>query len=295
MPELPEVEVTRRRIEDKLVGRCIRDVHTTKASYFFLTPPRALKQHLIERTTRALTRHGKYLVAELDDGSRLLLHLGMTGQLFTASAQSVRLLNGTKMGTLDPERQLGKNAAFKADSHTHLVLHFADSKEPVLFRDVRKFGKVRWLAKGQSDARLDKLGVDALDITGAHLFAQSRKRKVAVKTFLLDQGVLAGVGNIYADEALFRAHVLPTRAASSLTRKECDALAAAIVKVLLRSIETGGSSISDYVQPDGTDGAYQDERSVYARTGEPCLVCGTAILRIVIGARSTHFCAKCQR
>lgn len=290
MPELPEVEVTRRRLEDKLVGRRIGAVETTGASYFFLTPPRTLKQHLLGRTTRSLTRYGKYLVAELDDGSRLLLHLGMTGQLFTASAQSVRLLNGTKMGTLDPERQGG----FKPDSHTHLVLHFVDGKEPVLFRDVRKFGKVRWLAQGQSDPRLDKLGVDALEVAGAHLFAASRSRKAAVKTFLLDQAVLAGVGNIYADEALFRAHVLPTRAASSLSRKECDGLAAAIKKVLLRSIETGGSSISDYVQPDGSDGGYQDERCVYARTGEPCLVCGAAIQRILIGARSTHYCAHCQ-
>ncbi len=291
MPELPEVEVTRRRIEDKLVGRRIREVKTTPASYFFLTPPRTLRQHLLQRTTRALTRHGKYLLAELDDGSRLLLHLGMTGQLFTASAQSVRLLNGTKAGTIDPERQGG----FQPDAHTHLVLEFEDGKEPVLFRDVRKFGKVRWLAKDQGDPRLDKLGVDALEVSGTHLFASSRSRKAAVKTFLLDQGVLAGVGNIYADEALFRAHVRPTRPASSLTRKECNALAAAIVKVLLRSIETGGSSISDYVQPDGTDGAYQDERCVYARSSEPCLVCGTPITRIVVGARSTHYCARCQR
>jgi len=290
MPELPEVEVTRRRLEKKLVGRTIREVDTTQASYFFLTPPRTLKQHLLHRTTRALTRRGKYLVAELDDGSRLLLHLGMTGQLFTASAQSVRLLNGTKAGALDPDRQ----GAFKADAHTHLVLHFEDGQEPVLFRDVRKFGKVRWLSPDQHDPRLDKLGIDALEVTGSHLFEASRSRKAAVKTFLLDQAVLAGVGNIYADEALFHAGVRPTRAARSLTRKECDALAQAIVKVLLRSIETGGSSISDYVQPDGTDGAYQDERRVYSRTAEPCLVCGTPIKRIVLGQRSTHYCPTCQ-
>ncbi len=291
MPELPEVEVTRRRLEKKLVGRKIRDIETTPASYFFLTPPRTLKQRLALRTTRALTRHGKYLVAELDDGSRLLLHLGMTGQLFTASAQSVRLLNGTKSGALDPSRQ----GDFQPDAHTHLVFHFEDGKEPVLFRDVRKFGKVQWLAPGETDPRLAKLGVDALEVTGAHLFEASRTRKAAVKTFLLDQGVLAGVGNIYADEALFYARVSPARAARSLTRKECDALAVAIVKVLLRSIETGGSSISDYVQPDGTDGAYQDERRVYSRTGQPCLVCRTPIERIVLGQRSTHYCTTCQR
>ena len=203
MPELPEVEVTRRRLNDKLVGRRIRDIDTTPASYFFLTPPQVLKQKLKQRTVRALTRHGKYLVAELDDGARLLLHLGMTGQLFTASAQSVRLLNGTRSGALVPNDQ----ATFRPDSHTHLVLNFEDGKEPVLFRDVRKFGKVRWLGPGETDPRLDKLGVDALEITGSALFEAGRKRKAAVKTFLLDQGVLAGVGNIYADEALFHARV----------------------------------------------------------------------------------------
>lgn len=291
MPELPEVEVTRRRLLPKLVGRRIRDVATTKKSYFFLTPPRALREHLLGRTVTALTRHGKYLLAELDDGSRLLLHLGMTGQLFTADAQSVRLLNGTKAGTIDPERQ----ATFKPDAHTHLVLYFDDGKEPVLFRDVRKFGKVRWLAQDQADARLDKLGIDALAATGTLLFDESRSRKVALKTFLLDQEVLSGVGNIYADEALFHARLSPLRPASSLTRKECETLAAAIVKVLERSIETGGSSISDYVQPDGTDGAYQDERCVYARTGEPCLVCARPIKRVVLGQRSTHYCEHCQR
>ncbi len=291
MPELPEVEVTRRNLADKLIGRRIRSVQTTPASYFFLTPPRRLKQRLAQRTFRSLQRHGKYLVAGLDDGSRLLLHLGMTGQLFTASAQSVRLLKGTGSLALDPARQ----AAFAPDVHTHLVLHFDDGREPVLFRDVRKFGKVRWLSPGEGDPRLDKLGVDALEITGALLYGKSRARRAAVKTFLLDQSVLAGVGNIYADEALFRARVHPTRPARALTRRECETLAVEIVAVLSRSIETGGSSISDYVQPDGSDGAYQDERRVYSRTGEPCFVCGTPIARIVLGQRSTHFCPRCQR
>jgi formamidopyrimidine-DNA glycosylase len=291
MPELPEVEVTCKRIAPHLVGRRIAAVHTTKPSYFFLTPPAELSQALLGRTISGLTRHGKYLLAELDDGARLLLHLGMTGQLFTASAQSVRLLQSTGKGALPPEQQ----ARFQPDAHTHLVLHFADGGEDVLFRDVRKFGKVRWLAKGASDERLDKLGPDALTCTGSLLYDASRARSSAVKSFLLDQQVLAGVGNIYADEALFRAQIRPKRAAKSLTRAECERLAQAIVQVLTRSIETGGSSMSDYVQPDGSDGAYQLERKVYAREDEPCSVCGTPITRIVIGQRSTHFCRRCQR
>jgi len=291
MPELPEVEVTRRRIESSLVGRTITSVRTTKASYFFLTPPRELAARLTGRRVAALTRHGKYLIAELDDASRLLLHLGMTGQLFTASARSVRLLTSTRGGALTPEAQ----GAFEPDAHTHLMLTFDDAAEDVLFRDVRKFGKVLWIARGANDPRLTKLGPDALGVTAGLLHDATRGRKAAIKTVLLDQGVLAGVGNIYADEALFRAAIRPKRAAKSLTRKECERLAEAIRAVLERSIETGGSSISDYVQPDGSDGAYQNERKVYARAGEACLTCASKIVRIVLGARSTHYCPKCQR
>jgi len=132
-------------------------------------------------------------------------------------------------------------------------------------------------------------------VTGADLFAATRKRTVAIKSVLMDQGAIAGVGNIYADEALFLAKVRPRRPARKITRREADAIVAALRRVLLRSIETGGSSISDYVLPDGSDGAYQDERHVYARGGEPCPVCGTPIKRISVAARSTHFCPHCQR
>jgi len=291
MPELPEVETTRRSIAPHLVGRRITQVTTTRASYFFLTPPRELEQRLTGRRIAQLTRRGKYLLAELDDGSSLLLHLGMTGQLFTASARSVRLLNATRGAALQPEAQ----DTFAPDLHTHLILDFDDAGERVLFRDVRKFGKVLWIPAGKSDPRLSKLGVDALTASGDVLFERTRGRKINVKTLLLDQGVFAGVGNIYADESLFRAGVRPTRAANKLSKKECDKLCVGLVQVLTRSIETGGSSISDYVRPDGSDGGYQNERKVYAREHEPCSACGTAIKRIVLGARSTHYCPHCQK
>lgn len=291
MPELPEVETTRRSIAPHLLGRRITRVTTTKASYFFLTPPTELQKRLTGRLVAGLERRGKYLLAALDDGSSLLLHLGMTGQLFTASARSVRLLNTTRGGALLPEAQ----DTFAPDLHTHLILDFDDAGERVLFRDVRKFGKVLWIAAGKSDPRLSKLGVDALTASGVVLFERTRGRKINIKTLLLDQAVFAGVGNIYADEALFRAGVRPTRAANKLTRKECDRVCVGLVAVLTRSIETGGSSISDYVRPDGSDGGYQHERKVYARADEPCSVCGTAIKRIVLGARSTHFCPHCQK
>jgi formamidopyrimidine-DNA glycosylase len=154
---------------------------------------------------------------------------------------------------------------------------------------------VQLLEKGERSARLDKLGTDALAITGEALFAATRGRSAAIKTLLLDQAIVAGTGNIYADEALFLAGVRPRRRAGRVTREECERIADGLRHVMLRSIETGGSSISDYVAPDGSDGAYQDERRVYARTGEPCSVCGTTIRRTVLGQRSAHWCPSCQR
>lgn len=293
MPELPEVEVTRCQLVPLLVGRRIAAVHTTRPSYFFVTPPATLRRRLMGRVTTDVARHGKYLLAALDDGSRVLLHLGMTGQLYGSGANSVRLLSSTAGGTLAPAEQA---SAPGPDRHTHLRLEFEDGGRDLLFRDTRKFGKVAWLAPGASDPRLDKLGPDALGVDGALLWAASRRRTAPVKTLLLDQGVLAGVGNIYADEALFGARVRPMRSARRLTRAECDLLAAEIRRVLVRSIETGGSSISDYVQPDGSDGGYQDERQAYARTGGRCLRCAEGVIaRRVIGGRSSHYCPRCQR
>jgi formamidopyrimidine-DNA glycosylase len=291
MPELPEVEVTRRRIAPLLLGRRIRAVATTRDSYLFLTRPPRLRRGLTGKTPLALERRGKYLLATLDDGGRLVVHLGMTGQLFSAAAASVRLLSASARASLKPEEQ----RAFVPDEHTHLCLHFENGGPDVYLRDVRKFGKLLLLPAGRSHPRLDQLGADALAVTGELLFRAGRGRRAAVKSLLLDQTIVAGVGNIYADEALFHAGVKPTRAAGRVTRRECDALACALRAVLERSIETGGSSIRDYVAPDGSDGAYQDERQVYGRRGEPCPRCGRGIRRVLVGQRSTHYCPGCQR
>jgi len=291
VPELPEVEVTRRQIAPLLEGRVIAEVIATKPSYFFLTPPATLKCELKGRRCERLERRGKYLIAHLDDGRRLLLHLGMTGQLFGSGVASVRLLSSTAGGSLTPETQI---AAFEPDAHTHLRFVFEDGGREVLFRDTRKFGKVELLSRDQASERLDRLGPDALSVTGELLHQATRTRSAVIKTVLLDQSVIAGVGNIYADEALFFAKVRPQRPAKRVNARECQAIAVAIMKVLTRSIETGGSSISDYVQPDGNDGGYQDERRVYGRDGEACLVCGTPIRRVVLGQRGTCFCTKCQ-
>lgn len=291
MPELPEVEVTRRELAPRLLGRRISAVHTTAPSYFFLTSPARLKIRLKGRTVTDLGRRGKYLLARLDSGDMLLLHLGMTGQLFTAQARSPRLLSATARTSLTPQELAG----FKPDRHTHLRLCFTDGGDDVIFRDVRKFGKVLLLPAGRSDARLDKLGVDALQARGADLLKATRKRRTPIKTLLLDQSVIAGIGNIYADEGLFLARVRPTRRADRVSPAECDRIVESCQAVLRRGIETGGSSISDYVRPEGGDGGYQDERKVYAREGLPCLNCGETIVRRVLGQRSAHYCPRCQR
>jgi formamidopyrimidine-DNA glycosylase len=291
MPELPEVEVTRRRIGKLLVGREIARLVTTKPSYFFLTSPRKLQAQLLGRTVVKLERHGKYLLARLDGGATMLLHLGMTGQLFGEGAKSIRLLRALERGAKGTDEPRG----FTPDQHTHLQFEFADGGPRVFFRDTRKFGKVLYVPPGKSDARLDKLGIDALKANGQHLFDAARARKIPIKSLLLDQGVVAGIGNIYADEALFIAGVSPQRVAGRVDAQACAAIIAAAQQVMRRSIQTGGSSISDYVNPDGSDGGYQNERRVYGREDEPCPRCRTPIVRVVIATRSSHFCPACQK
>jgi len=289
MPELPEVEVTRRMLAPRVVGRRIKEVRCGPPSYFFLTPPRRLVQSLRGETITSLERQGKYLLMGLAAGQRLLLHLGMTGQLFIAGTSSPRLVRRVDRYAHSP------SAAAQSDPHTHLALEFEDGEPGLRFRDVRKFGKVRLLAAGETDARLDKLGRDALSADGELLYTETRRRKVPIKTLLLDQGVLAGVGNIYADEALFLAGIRATRSARRVTREQCQLLATQVKWVLERSIEIGGSSISDFIAPDGQDGQFQNERRVYARTGKACLTCATPIRRVLLGQRSSHFCPSCQK
>lgn len=288
VPELPEVEVICRRLAPLLVGRRFSAVQTTARSPFFLTAPAKLRRRLAGRQVVFLLRRGKYLLAGLDDQSTLLLHLGMTGQLLVGGCRSRRLWRAA-------EREAGADREFRPDRHTHLQLWFEDGGPGVLFRDARKFGRVKLIEPGETDPRLLRLGPDALEVSADHLWQESRGRRVAVKSWLLDQAMLAGVGNIYADEALFRAGVRPSRPAGRLRRRECQELAAALREVLRRGIETGGSSVDDFVAPDGTDGRYQNEHLVYQRDGRPCSRCGRVLRRVVLGGRSSHYCPACQR
>ncbi len=290
MPELPEVEVTRRRIAPLLCGREIATVIAKPASGFFLTPPGTLRRRLLGRLVVALGRRGKYLLGELDDGSRLLLHLGMTGQLIAASAESPRLFR-----VRDRHARAGTAAGSADDEHVHLRLGFRDRGEEILFRDPRRFGRVQWLADEAASPRLERLGVDALEAKAAELRARLQRRKAPIKALLLDQSLLAGVGNIYADEALFAAGLRPLRAGGDLSPRATATLLASLQRILRASIERGGTSISDFVAPDGSDGAYASELGVYGREGLPCGACGATIRRVVITGRSSHYCPRCQR
>ncbi len=283
MPELPEVELVARALRPLLVGRRIVRVETTGLGHFFLSPSAVLCRELPGESIRALERQGKYLRLAFRSGRALLLHLGMTGQLLVAGTNSPRRVFGIEPHSFEPDR------------HTHLQLHFAGRHPPLFFRDTRKFGRVRLLEPGASDPRLDKLGPDATQASAEHLFLASRARWVAVKSWLLDQSVLAGIGNIYADESLFLARLAPERPARSLSLAECRSLAEAIQKILERAIRAGGSSISDYVHPDGSEGGFQQRFAVYGRTELPCRRCRRPIQRLVLGQRSSHFCAHCQR
>jgi formamidopyrimidine-DNA glycosylase len=287
MPELPEVEVIRRALVETVLGRTIASVRIAQSNYAFLTSPQELRKRILGRRFERIDRRGKYLLFVLDDQSWLVIHLGMTGQLFSSRALNPRLVQRSlRQRTSEP---------FRPDQHTHLSITFEGTAESLHYRDARKFGKILWLAPQANDARLERLGPDAATITTRQLAVGLKGRRSAIKPVLLDQSVLAGVGNIYADESLHAARIAPTRAAHTLTPKEVDLLARSIRRVLKRAINLGGSSIDDYLHPDGSDGGFQKRFAVYSRDGEPCKRCGATIQRLVIGQRSAHFCGACQR
>jgi formamidopyrimidine-DNA glycosylase len=272
MPELPEVEVIRRDLAPVVVGRTIRSARLTAAR---LTrrrgTPRGLEAALAGRAVRALRRRGKWLLFDLEGEESLVVRLGMTGQLRWA------------------ENGLG----FEPDAHTHGRVDFA-AGGVLYYRDVRKFGELFLLPTGEVERRL-RIGREPLDpaFGPEDLFRLSRADR-RVKALLLDQTKLAGVGNIYADEALFRAGIRPTRRARSLTRAQAARLWRALRAVLRGGIRHRGSSVSDYRDASGTAGRFVRLHRVYHRQGRPCLRCGTSIRQVQVAQRSTHFCPNCQ-
>jgi formamidopyrimidine-DNA glycosylase len=262
VPELPEVETVARSIAP-IVGRRIVSAEFTCLRILCGDPER-MSAALAGRRIRGIRRRGKFIVIDLDGGHCLTVHLGMTGKL---------LLGGI------PGR------------HTHALVNL--DRGLLRFEDQRQFGKIE-VSHGLP-ARVEKLGPEPLEVTPTEFAARLKKRKSRIKAVLLDQHFIRGVGNIYADEALFRAGIHPLAIGARLRPERVQRLHAAIVEVLTQAIEKGGSSISDYVDAQGRKGFFQLEHRVYQRTGEPCVKCGTAIRRMLVVQRGTHYCPKCQR
>jgi formamidopyrimidine-DNA glycosylase len=270
MPELPEVETTRRGLEQHLAGQKIARV-VVRDRRLRRPVPRGLAALLVGRTIRALTRRGKYLLIDCGAGT-LILHLGMSGRLWLTTEHT------------------------PADKHDHFDLVLANHKV-VRLRDPRRFGLVLWQSGDPlRHPLLAPIGPEPLspDFDGSALYRATRNRTAAIKQVLMDGHVVAGVGNIYANEALFRAGINPRRAAGRLTRARCAKLAEEVRKTLLEAIEAGGSSLRDYVGSDGMAGNFQNRFLVYDRAGEPCFTCGTPLRGIRQGQRSTFYCPRCQ-
>lgn len=275
MPELPEVETVARCLRPHLVGRRLRGVRLRVKK--LRRPLRAGEfQPLVGKKILAVRRRAKYLILEFSGSRALVVHLGMTGSL-----------------RLDPA-----GTPPRPHDHVELVL---DRREILRYRDPRRFGLLqvaRLDRPGGEPSILPRLGPEPLTaaFSGAYLFRISRRRQVPIKSLLLDQAVVAGVGNIYASEAGFRAGVRPTRRGATLTARECDRLARGVKMVLAAAIRAGGTTISDYVTPDGREGAFVRCLRVYGRAGATCGHCRRGVVRsVVIAGRSSFYCPVCQR
>lgn len=282
MPELPEVETIARGVDARVRGDRILETWFSSYREPFKTPPSLQVEGLEGRTVLAVHRTGKHIVCELVRGAsrepdagghvkpdaQWIVHLGMTGRLLVTT----------------PDAPLA--------AHTHARLTLASGRE-LRFVDPRRFGRLEFRDLASIEGFAGP-GAEPFDIGPAEFAALFRGRHLAIKAALLNQSLLSGVGNIYADESLFRAGIRPRKAAGRLTRNQLEKLRLALREVLAHAIKLGGSSVSDYVDAEGVRGFFQLEHCVYQRTGEPCRVCGTPIRRIVVGGRSTHYCPHCQ-
>jgi len=269
VPELPEVENIVRSLRPELVGRQITGFRLLWERTVAAPSPEAFQQMLVGQEVRSVRRRGKFLVFDLSGGQSLLVHLRMTGQL----------------GLCRPGEP--------ASRHVRAAFDLDDGRE-LRFVDQRKFGRL-WLVD-DSETVLGKLGPEPLadDFTPAAFRERLAGRRARIKALLLDQRFLAGVGNIYADEALYVARVHPCRPASDLAEEEAERLFQAMRQVLRDGIAHGGTTLDSYRRPDGSEGDHQNFLQVFRRAGEACPRCGTPAVRLVVGGRSTFFCPLCQ-
>lgn len=271
MPELPEVETTRRGIAPHIEGKTVRDV-IVRHHQLRWPVPRGLKATLVGHKVKSVSRRAKYLLIEFDHGT-LILHLGMSG--------SLRIIDG----------------ALPADKHDHVDIVFENGRA-LRLTDPRRFGAVLWTRDDpQQHDLIAHLGPEPLSdaFSGDYLFQRSRGRKGTIKQFIMDGKIVVGVGNIYANESLFLAGINPKRLAGRISRERYDTLAEAVKQVLAAAIKQGGTTLRDFVGGDGRPGYFAQQLNVYGREGEPCRVCGTPIRHLVLGQRSTYYCSNCQR
>ena len=270
MPELPEVETTRRGLLPHVAGRRVEHVVLRRPDLRWPIP-REVEELLPERRIDGIRRRAKYLLLDTAAGSALL-HLGMSGSL----------------------RVLPADTPVRAHDHVDIAL---DNDRVLRFNDPRRFGCLLWQMPGQVHPLLAELGPEPLseDFDGDYLFDLSRGRKAPVKTFLMDQAVVVGVGNIYAAEALFRAGISPLRAAGKVSRERYGALATAVKDILAHAIARGGTTLRDFISPDGAPGYFEQELLVYGRGGEPCPRCRRVLKQALIGQRASVWCGHCQR
>jgi formamidopyrimidine-DNA glycosylase len=272
MPELPEVETIARGLAKRVTGDVVESVWLGQKKELLKSPASEIAATLEHAHIAAVRRMGKHIVFDLEqNGSKRkpaqwIVHLGMTGSLRVC----------------EPDAEVAK--------HTHAILRLSSGRE-LRFVDPRRFGRLSVAQAGDFDAT----GVEPLEVDVDRFLTLFRGRKTPIKSALLNQKLLRGVGNIYADESLFRAALRPRRRASTITRDQLGKLLIAVKEVLKEAIALGGSSISDYVDADGEEGFFQLQHRVYGREAEPCLVCKTPIKRIVIAGRSSHYCSKCQK
>jgi formamidopyrimidine-DNA glycosylase len=281
MPELPEVETVARGLRKTILGRRILSITLGKTD--FIDDPVALEQHLPGRQIDAVERYGKFMLLRLSavqgadrapaNGdaapASLLVHLGMTGQLAPIPADYPR------------------------EKHTHVCLLLSDGRE-LRYTDARRFGRIAYLTEALLAEELQGFGIDPLEMSKEEFGSRIRGRHARIKALLLDQGVLRGVGNIYADESLWRAKVHPARLGAQLSLKQAGILRRVLQEILRKAIVMRGSSISDFLDATGEPGEYQRHHRAYGREGKNCYRCEALIRRAIVAGRSSYFCPKCQ-
>jgi formamidopyrimidine-DNA glycosylase len=287
MPELPEVETVARQLEPEIEGHRIESLEVLDARWSRPLPPAELAAAVTGSTILGLGRRGKYLLLALDGDRTLVMHLRMTGNLVLVEGEDV----------LDPSEGRLLYQGERTTEARHLRARFVlDDGRELWFTDPRRFGEAFLLDDAELPVRFAKLGVEPLseEFTPEHLGEVAAGRQAPLKSFLLDQSRVAGVGNIYADEALYRARLHPLSPAGSMKPEHLEALRDGVVASLEAGIDAGGSSIDDYRDGRGEKGTMQEKFLVHTREGQPCPSCGGEIVRIVVGGRSTYFCPSCQ-